>query len=146
MAVVGLPGLPQGAAGALQGAALAPIVGFIAFVVVSSVFHRLAIILDGIGSYLELASALLFASLPVYLLAPAAALRLIPGSAGGLAFFAACVLIGGWTIRLTYLSVREAHRFSGTQAILSILGSVLAACLLTMVIFFVTAFSLIAFA
>ena len=145
LGATGLPGLAHGVAGAFQGAVVAPIAGFVAFVIVSFVFHRLAIILEGIGSYVELTSALLFALLPVYLLVPAAALRLIPGSAGGLAFFAASVLIGGWIIRLTYLSVREAHRFSGTQAVLSILGSVLGAVLLTMLMFFVAAFAVLGF-
>jgi hypothetical protein len=135
----GLPGVASGVAGIPTGAIAGLLIGTMAFVVATLAFHGMALVLEGAGALTELASAFLFAMLPVYAIVPAAVLRLLPGGWGDFAFSTACFVIGLWTLRLTYLAIREGHRFSGIQAGLTITGTLLATMLGAIVVFFGTA-------
>lgn len=143
LGITGLPGTEGGLPGAALGLVTVPAVSGVAFLAVSLVYHGMAKALEGEGSFVELVSALSFAFLPLGLLAPASLLRLLPGALGGLAFFLACMAIAGWTIRLTYLGVREAHRFVGTQAILTMTVPLTMIFLVSFLILFVTAMAIL---
>lgn len=141
--VLGAGGLPQvgdGLRGAWAGAIVVPAFGVLGFMVVSVSVHLMARSLDGIASFTELSSALVFAMLPLYLLAPAGLLRFLPGIFG-IFYFLTVVVIVLWIVRLIYIAIREAHRFLGLQAILSMIGPVLFAFLSTIVLFFVSVFA-----
>ena len=145
LGVTGLPFLGYGLRGGLLGLVAIPAVGAVAFVIVSLVYHGMARVLEGEGGYLELVSAMIFASLPVVFLGPAALLRLLPGAWGGLTFFVACVGLGVWVIRLVYLAVRESHRFTGTQAILTMMVPITMAFLIAFMGMFLTAMGILIF-
>ena len=135
----GLPRLADGPAAVPGGALIGVAFGAALFFVLTVGLHGAARVLEGEGSLVEVATALAFALLPVYVIAPAVVLRLLPGAWGGSAFFIACAAAGLWTLRLVYLAVREGERFSGTQAGLTIAGAVLAGVLGGVVVFFLTA-------
>ena len=140
---IGLPRVGDGFQGAVSGALVVSLVGTIGFLVMSVVLHLMARVFEGIASYGELASALLFALLPLYLLAPTALLRLLPGGLGGFLFFLTILGTLGWVTRLVYLAVRESHRFIGTQAVLTMLTPILFTVLLVMVLFFLSIFGVL---
>ncbi len=141
---IGLPGMVNGAAGVLGGALFGTGAGAILFLLVTIALHGMAKILEGEGTFVEVATALAFAVTPAYAIAPVALLRFLPGGLGRAAFFVGCFVIVGWMLRLIYLAVREGERFSGTQANLTIFGTVLAAVLGMVTVFFVTAIFVLA--
>ncbi len=140
LGVTGLPAAGSGIDGVFRGALFGLGVGAITFIVLTLAFHGMALVLEGDGGIVDFLSAMSFAMLPIYAVTPAVVLRLLPGGWGGGMFFLACFAIGLWMLRLTYLSIREAHRFSGLQAGLTITGTLLAMALGTLVLFFATAF------
>ncbi len=145
LGVTGLPGVEPGVVGSFWGAIYGLSAGAAAFLVITLAFHGVALILEGDGGIVDFLSAMSFAMLPVYAVTPAVALRLLPGAWAGFMFFWACFAIGVWMLRLTYLSIREAHRFSGLQAGLTITGTLLATMLGGMVLFFGTVFYVLVF-
>jgi hypothetical protein len=124
----------------LTGAAIGLGAGATTFIVLTFAFHGMALILEGDGGIVDFLSAMSFAMLPIYAVTPAVVLRLLPDRWDGFMFFWACFAIGIWMLRLTYLSIREAHRFSGLQAGLTITGTLLATTLSAVALFFATAF------
>lgn len=132
-------GLP----GALARAVLIPGVVAVAFGLVSLVLFGMAKYLEGEGSYMEMVSALVFALLPLLFLAPAGLLRLVPGRGDFLSFLAWLGIVG-WCLRLVYLALRESHRFTGTQALLTMTIPVAIGGLTTFLGFIVAALVLIA--
>ena len=143
---IGLPGLADGPAGVPRGALAFVVFGAALFLILTIAFHGAAQILEGEGSFVEVATALSFAMLPVYAVVPTAALLLLPGGRGGLAFFIGCLGISLWVLRLVYLAVREGERFSGTQAVLTMAGAVLGGVLVMVTAFFLTALYVLAIA
>jgi hypothetical protein len=144
LGAIGLPWIGQGLRGALLGLLAVPAIFLVGLLVVAVVLHRMGHSLEGTATFLETLSALIFALLPVWLLVPAALLRLLPGAWGGFLFFLAGMAILAWVLRLTYLAVREAHRFTGTQAVLTITTPITLAFLLVVAGFFLTALGVLA--
>jgi hypothetical protein len=140
LGITGLPGVEPGIGGSFGGAIYVLGAGAATFLVITLAFHGMALVLEGDGGIVDFLSAMLFAMLPIYAVTPAVVLRLLPGGWGGTMFFWASFAIGLWMLRLTYLSIREAHRFSGLQAWLTITGTLLATALGGLVLFFATAF------
>jgi len=140
LGVTGLPGVESGMGALLTGALIGLGAGATTFIVLTFAFHGMARILEGDGGIVDFLSAMSFAMLPIYAVTPAVVLRLLPGRWDGFMFFWACFAIGIWMLRLTYLSIREAHRFTGLQAGLTITGTLLAMTLGAVAIFFATAF------
>ena len=140
LGATGLPGVESGMDGSLTGALIGLGAGATTFIVLTFAFHGMALILEGDGGIVDFLSAMSFAMLPIYVVTPAVVLRLLPDGWDGFMFFSACFAIGMWMLRLTYLSIREAHRFSGLQAGLTITGTALATTLGALVLFFASAF------
>ena len=138
LGATGLPGVDRSVTGLPEGALLMLLVGAAAFLIITLAFHGVALILEGEGAFMEFVSAMSFAMLPVYVVTPVAVLRLLPGGWGGFTFFMGCFAVALWTLRLSFLAIREGHRFSGLQAGLTISGTLLAALLGLTVLFFVS--------
>ena len=66
LGVTGLPGVESGMGGSLTGALIGLGVGAVTFIVLTFVFHGMALILEGDGGIVDFLSAMSFAMLPIY--------------------------------------------------------------------------------
>ena len=87
-----------------------------------------------------------FAALPVWLVIPTALLSLLAGEAAAFVILLGLTATSIWTIRLAYIALREANRFLGTQAILTMMVPPLGVGLGAIGAFFVLAFGTLIFA
>lgn len=127
----------QGTAIGVVGFALG---GYTAFFFLLLLLHLIGKAFEGEASIAEELSAMTYAALSFWLFVPTALLWLIAGGAGPWVLTLGITLTSLATIRLSYIAIREANRFVGTQAILTMLMLPLGAGLLAIATFFVFAF------
>lgn len=127
----------QGAAIGLVGFALG---GYTTFLFLMVLLHLIGKVFEGEASIAEELSAMTFAALSFWLLVPTALLWLIAGSAQAWVMTLGVTVTSLAVIRLTYIAIREANRFVGTQAILTMLMLPLGAGLISIATFFIFAF------
>lgn len=142
-ALFGLGGLIPDYDG-LQGAAIG-VVGFVlggytAFLCLMLSLHLIGKAFEGEASIAEELSAMTYAALSFWLLVPIALLWLPAGGAQPWILTLGIILTSLALIRLTYIAIREANRFVGTQAILTMLMLPLGMGLIAIAAFFVLAF------
>ena len=87
-----------------------------------------------------------YAALALWLLVPISLLWLVSGGAQPLVMVLGVMVTTLAALRLTYIAVREANRFLGTQAILTMLAPPLGLGLLGIGTFFIVAFGTLIFA
>ena len=136
----------DGVRGGLTGAAAFGIGGYAAFLLAALLLHATAKAFEGGATIAEELSALTYAALSVWILAPTALLWLIAGGAQPVVMLAGATVTAAAAIRLSYIGLREANRFLGTQAILTMLMPLLGLGLLGIAAFFVFAFGALIFA
>ena len=130
----GVTGLVVGSAGFALG-------GYAGFLVLTILLHLIAKIFEGEASIAEELSTMTYAALSSLLLVPTALLWLVlAGTAGTWALVLGAMVAFALLNRWTYLAIREANRFVGTQAILTMLMVPLGAGLTAIAAFFVFAF------
>ena len=134
----GLGGAALGAAGFVSG-------GYAGFLFFTVLLHLIGKIFEGEASIAEEFSATTFAALSLWLLVPTSLLWLIAGGAQPWVMTLGIVLTSVAIIRLTYIAIREANRFMGTQAILTMLMVPLGTGLLGIATFFIFAFGTLIF-
>ncbi len=147
-ALFGLGGLildNEGLAGAAFGAAGFVAGGYAGLLFFTVLLHLIGKIFEGEASIAEEFSATTFAALSLWLLVPTSLLWLIAGGAQPWVMTLGIVLTSVAIIRLTYIAIREANRFMGTQAILTMLMVPLGTGLLGIVTFFIFAFGILIF-
>lgn len=130
----------EGVMGAVVGAAGFVAGGSAVFLFFTVLLHLIGKVFEGEASIAEELSATTFAALSLWLLVPTALLWLIAGGAQPWVMTLGIVLTALAIIRLTYIAIREANRFMGTQAILTMLMVPLGAGLLGIATFFIFAF------
>ena len=148
-ALFGLGDLIPGYLGALRvmvGAAGFAAGGYTAFLFFMLLLHVVGKVFEGEASIAEELAAMTYAALALWLLVPTALLWLVTGGAGTLVLVLGVTLTTLAVIRLTYLAIREANRFVGTQAILTMLMLPLGLGLLAIATFFIFAFGSLIFA
>ena len=129
----GLQGAAIGVAGFVLG-------GYTAFLFLMMLLHLIGKAFEGEASIAEELSAMTWAALSFWLLVPTALLWLVIGGAGPWVMTLGIFVTSLAAIRLTYIAIREANRFVGTQAILTMLMLPLGMGLLAIATFFVFAF------
>ena len=142
-ALFGLGGLIsdyEGLQGAVIGAVGLALGGYTAFLFLMVLLHLIGKVFEGEASIAEELSAMTWAALALWLLVPTALLWFPAGGAGPWVLTLGIMLTSLAAIRLTYIAIREANRFIGTQAILTMLMLPLGAGLLAIATFFVFAF------
>ncbi len=136
----GLVGDFDGFVGAVVGAAGFVGGGYAAFLFSMMLLHLIGKAFEGEASIAEELAAMTYAALPVWLLVPTALLWLVADGARPWVMTLGVALTSVTAIRLTYIAIREANRFVGTQAILTMLMVPLGTGLLAIATFFVFAF------
>ncbi len=126
-----------GAAVGMVGFALGGYTGFLFFMVL---LHVIGKAFEGEASIAEELAAMTYAALSLWLLVPTALLWLVAGDAQPWIMTLGIFLTSLAIIRLTYIAIREANRFVGTQAILTMLMVPLGTGLLAIATFFIFAF------
>ncbi|MYD35448.1 MAG: hypothetical protein F4X20_00250 [Dehalococcoidia bacterium] len=142
-ALFGLGGLIpdyEGLQGATIGVVGFTLGGYTAFLSLVVLLHLIGKTFEGEASIAEELSAMTFAALSFWLLVPTALAWLVAGIAGPWILTLGIILTSLAVIRLTYIAIREANRFVGTQAILTMLMLPLGMGLLAIATFFVFAF------
>lgn len=129
----GLQGMAIGAAGFVLG-------GYAALLFFTALLYLIGKTFEGEASIAEELSAMTWAALTLWLLVPTALLWLVVGDAGPWFLALGIVLTSLAVIRLTYIAIREANRFLGTQAILTMLMVPLGLGLMAIATFFIFAF------
>ena len=132
----GVTGAALGAAGFVAG-------GYAGFLFFTILLHLIGKIFEGEASIAEEFSATTFAALSLWLLVPTSLLWLIAGGGQPWVMTLGIVLTSVAIIRLTYIAIREANRFMGTQAILTMLMVPLGTGLLGIATFFISAFGIL---
>lgn len=95
-----------------------PIIGLLTLAVFTAIWHAVALVLGGKGSYGGLFSGFAFAQLPAIFTAPLAVIGLLPGITGALLFGLGSIGLGLWSLVLSILAVRENYAVSTGRAIL----------------------------
>lgn len=95
-----------------------PIIGLLTLAVLTAIWHAVASVLGGKGSYCGLFSGFAFAHLPAIFTAPLALIGLLPGIIGALLFGLGSIALGLWSLVLSILAVRENYAVSTGRAIL----------------------------
>lgn len=95
-----------------------PIIGLLTLAVFTAIWHAVALVLGGKGSYGGLFSGFAFAQLPAIFTAPLAVIGLLPGIIGALLFGLGSIGLGLWSLVLSILAVRENYAVSTGRAIL----------------------------
>ncbi len=130
----------EGLVAAAQGAAAFVVGGYAALLFMALLLHSVAKVFEGGASIAEELATLTYAALPVWLLALTALLWLIAGDTQPVVVVLGVSVTSLTVIRLTYIAVREANRFLGTQAILTMLMPPLGLGLFAIAAFFIFAF------
>ena len=136
----------EGVAGMALSAAGFVVVGYASLLFWVVMLHLIAKIFEGEASIAEELSAMTYAALPLWLLIPTALVWMVAGGAGPMVIFLGASVTMLAALRLTYIAVREANRFLGTQAILTMLAPPLGLGLLGIGTFFIVAFGTLIFA
>ncbi len=142
-ALFGLGGLIadyEGVTGAAIGAVGFVLGGYTGFLFFMLLLHVIGKAFEGEASIAEEHSAMTYAALSLWLLVPTALLWLVAADARPWVMTLGVLLTSLAAVRLTYIAIREANRFVGTQAILTMLTVPLGAGLLAIATFFVFAF------
>ena len=142
-ALFGLGGLIadyEGATGTAVGAAGFALGGYMGFLFFMVLLHLIGKAFEGEANIAEELAAMTYAALSLWLLVPTALLWLVAGDARPWVMTLGILLTSLAIIRLTYIAIREANRFVGTQAILTMLMVPLGAGLLAIATFFIFAF------
>ncbi|GFP28043.1 hypothetical protein HKBW3S43_01468 [Candidatus Hakubella thermalkaliphila] len=95
-----------------------PIIGLLTLAVLTAIWHAVASLLGGKGSYGGLFSGFAFANLPAIFAAPLAVIGLLPGIIGALLFGLGSIGLGLWSLALSIVAVRENYAVSTGRAIL----------------------------
>ena len=132
----GVQGIAAGAIGFVSG-------GYACFMLVTLVYHLIGKIFEGEASIAESLAAMTYAALSLWLLVPCALLWLVAGDAQAWTLTIGISVTALAFIRLTYIAIREANRFVGTQAILTMLMAPLGLGLLAIALFFIFAFGML---
>ena len=130
----------EGISGAAIGAAGFTLGGYTGFLFFMVLLHLIGKAFEGEASIAEELAAMTYAALSLWLLVPIALLWLVAGGAQAWVMTLGVLLTSLAAIRLTYIAIREANRFVGTQAILTMLMVPLGAGLLAIATFFIFAF------
>ena len=146
MGAGGLFGQAAGIFGALSGMVIVTVSGYLGLMAMALLLHVIAKAFDGGATIAEEMGAMTFAALPVWIMIPVAILRLIAGGAEPVVILIGLTATTLWIIRLAYIALREANRFLGTQAILTMMVPPLALGLGAIGAFFVLAFGTLIFA
>ena len=146
MGAGGLFGQAAGIFGALSGMVIVTVSGYLGLMAMALLLHVIAKAFDGGATIAEEMGAMTFAALPVWIMIPVALLRLVAGSAEPVVILIGLMATTLWIIRLAYIALREANRFLGTQAILTMMVPPLALGLGAIGAFFVLAFGTLIFA
>ena len=136
----------EGVAGTALSAAGFVVVGYAFLLFWVVMLHLIAKIFEGEASIGEELSAMTYAALALWLLVPISLLWLVSGGAQPLVMVLGVMVTTLAALRLTYIAVREANRFLGTQAILTMLAPPLGLGLLGIGTFFIVAFGTLIFA
>ena len=131
--VRGTGGVVVGAGGFVGG-------GYAAFLFSMLLLHAIGKAFEGEASVAEELAAMTYAALSLWVLVPTAALWVVADGARPWVMTLGVALTSVAAIRLTYIAIREANRFVGTQAILTMLMVPLGAGLLAIAVFFIFAF------
>jgi hypothetical protein len=83
----------------------------------SAIFHLIAIILRGRGSYSGIVCGLGFANLPIAFIAPLALLYALFNTPGFILYSLGSIVIGVWILVLEIIAIRENYNFSYGRAI-----------------------------
>ena len=146
MGAGGAFGQAAGIFGALFGMTIVTVSGYLGLMGMALLLHVIAKAFDGGATIAEEMGAMTFAALPVWIMIPVALLRLVAGGAEPLVILVGLTVTTLWTIRLAYIALREANRFLGTQAILTMMVPPLSLGLGAIGAFFVLAFGTLIFA
>ena len=146
MGAGGLFGQAAGIFGALSGMVIVTVSGYLGLMAMALLLHVIAKAFDGGATIAEEMGAMTFAALPVWIMIPVALLRLVAGGAEPVVILIGLMATTLWIIRLAYIALREANRFLGTQAILTMMVPPLALGLGAIGAFFVLAFGTLIFA
>ncbi len=129
----GLQGMAIGAAGFVLG-------GYTGFLFLMVLLHLIGKAFEGEASIAEELSAMTWAALSFWLLVPTAMLWLPAAGTQPWILTLGVLATALAVIRLSYIAIREANRFVGTQAILTMLMLPLGLGLLAIATFFIFAF------
>jgi len=112
------PGFEEMMFSPIASVTLSVVAGFIGWVVIAGIFHVAAKVLGGKGAFTEMLVLMGFAMLPNIFQAP---IGLIAIFSGGLTGALIAIGLGGilaiWVLILDVLAIREAHKFSTSRAI-----------------------------
>ncbi len=97
----------------------APIFSLLGLLVISGIYHLIARLLRGEGSFVGLLSGLGFASFPTILTAPFALLGVVGGLFGSLVYNLAVFAVSIWVLVLNIIAIRENYAFSTGKAVLT---------------------------
>ncbi len=114
--------------------------GYTAFLFLMVLLHLIGKAFEGEASIAEELSAMTWAALSFWLLVPTALLWLVAGGAQAWIMVLGVTVTALAAIRLSYIAIREANRFIGTQAILTMLMLPLGLGLSAIAVFFIFAF------
>ena len=89
----------------------------VALLASAGIFHLIALLLRGRGSYLGMLCGLSFAAFPVVLFAPLAVLRALLGFPGAILYFVGGLVLLLWILVLQIIAVRQNYGFSTRRAI-----------------------------
>ena len=95
-----------------------PIIGLLTLVVFTAIYHLVALVLGGKGSYWGLFSGFAFAALPGIFSAPLAAISLPLGTAGTGLYGMGTLALTLWVVVLYVIALRENYLVSTGRAIL----------------------------
>ena len=139
-------GETAGVFGSLIGMVIVAAGGYAGLMAMALLLHVIAKAFDGHATIPEEMVAMTFAALPAWLMIPTALLSLIAGEAAAFVILLGLTATSIGTIRLAYIALREANRFLGTQAILTMMVPPLGVGLGAIGVFFVLAFGTLIFA
>lgn len=111
-----------------------PIISAISLAILTGIYHIIAIILKGKGSYSGLISALGFASFPSIFSVPFALLPLVLGLTGSIIVALISSAFGIWVRVLDIFAVHENYQFSWGRAISTVLIPLIVATVLLIVV------------
>ncbi|MDI6814617.1 MAG: Yip1 family protein [Dehalococcoidales bacterium] len=98
-----------------------PIIGLLALVVSVAIYHLVALVLGGKGSYSGLFSGFAFAALPSIFSAPLAVISLPLGIVGTMLYSLGSIGLSLWVVVLYVIALRENYAVSTGRAILILL-------------------------
>jgi hypothetical protein len=121
---LGLPGLGLAMPAILPVLMICSIIYIVMLVIITAIYHVVALLLGGSGSYWGLFCGFAFAILPYIIAAPLKVIELIP-MVGALLFPGGILAIWGWSLMLHILAVRENYLVPTGRAILIFLMSLM---------------------